>query len=110
MHKFFVDVPYGYIYVYNGEQDGTEVLTRDFGVKFTFICNAHGARLNAKGVGAVGNKGDAHMVTVGSESDELFFLLKTGFTKLNTDVVNLYLQARQDAIQLKRKKDYETSD
>ena len=105
MHKIYVDVPYEYNYVYRVNQDestGPDVLTRDFGVKFAFVCNAHGAHLNANKLGAVGNKGDAHVVWLESEEDELFFLIKTGFTKLNKDVVELYLQARQDAIRLKR--------
>ena len=112
MHKIYVDVPYEYNYVYRVDHDectGPEVLARDFGVKFAFICNAAQRFSNPEGLGAVGNKGDAHVVWLESEKDELFFLIKTGFTKLNNEVVELFLQARADAIQLKRKKEYEKS-
>jgi hypothetical protein len=111
MHKVYVDVPYEYNYVYRiaqGEDTGPEVLSRDFGVKFAFICNAAQRFSNPEGLGAVGNTGDAHVVWLESEKDELFFLIKTGFTKLNKNVVELFLKARADAIRLKRKKEYET--
>ena len=111
MHKVYVDVPYEYNYVYRiaqGEDTGPEVLSRDFGVKFAFICNAAQRFSNSSGLGAVGNRGDAHVVWLDSEEDELFFLIKTGFAKLNNEVVELFLQARADAIRLKRKKEYET--
>jgi hypothetical protein len=111
MHTIYVDVPYEYNYVYQvdrGESTGPEVLTRDFGVKFAFICNAAKRFRDPAGLGAVGNRGDAYVVWLESEEDELFFLIKTGFKKLNTDVVDLFLKARLEAIHLKRKNKYET--
>ena len=80
MHKIYVDVPYGYVYKYeNGEQAGPEVLTRDFGVKFVFVCNASRGMFNHDGLGKVGNKGDAHIVYLDKPEDEIFFLIKSGF-------------------------------
>jgi hypothetical protein len=96
MHKIYVDVPYNYDYVYHGESSGPEVLTRDFGAQFVFICNAAQRVKNASGLGIVGNRGDAHLVWLESEEDELFFLIKTGFTKLNTDVVGSYINEKRD--------------
>ena len=94
MHKIYVDVPYEYNYVYRVDHDectGPEVLARDFGVKFAFICNAARAMFNTSGLGMVDNQGDAHMVELESAEDELFFLIKTGFAKLNTSVVENYI-------------------
>jgi hypothetical protein len=111
MHKIYVDVPYEYNYVYRVDHDestGPEVLARDFGVKFAFICNAAQRFSNPEGLGAVGNTGDAHVVWLESEKDELFFLIKSGFTKLNKDVVELFLKARLEAMRLKERNDYET--
>lgn len=97
MHKIYVDVPYRYAYEYrNGEQDGPEVLTRDFGVKFTFICNAAKSAFNTEGLGSVGNKGDAHIVYLDDPKDEIFFLIKSGFTKLNKDVVENYMNKKRN--------------
>ena len=96
MHKFYVDVPYGYVYKWqNKKEGGDEALVREFGVNIKFICNAHGAHFNQDNLGAVGNKGDAHMVELESEKDELFFLIKTGWTKLNTEVVENYIKTKR---------------
>lgn len=93
MHRIYVDVPYSYDYVYkHGEQDGPEVLTRDFGIKFEFICNASRGMFNHDRLGLVGNKGDAHIVYLDDPKDEMFFLIKSGFTKLNKDVVENYIK------------------
>ena len=81
MHIFYVDVPYDYDYKFDASsQLGDAVLTRDFGVKFKFICNGGG------GI----SKGDAHRVEVNSEAEETFILVKTGWTKLNNKVVKDY--------------------
>ena len=104
MHKFYVDVPYGHPYKWIQVRDEADhALTREFGVKFKFICNAHGAHFNPDKLGAVGNKGDANMVEVETEKDELFFLIKTGFTKLNTSVVEDYLNKKRTEELGKRK-------
>lgn len=83
-HVFYVDVPYTYDYVWGRLRSGPDVLTRDFGVKFEFICNS-----NAKI-----SEGDVHRVTVKDYKDEVFFLLKTGFKKVNTNVVDTFLSKK----------------
>jgi hypothetical protein len=52
----YVDVPYNYNYEYQGESCGPEVLSREFGVEFEFICNAAQSRFNLSKLGQVGNK------------------------------------------------------
>ena len=49
-------------------------------------------------LGKVGNKGDAHMVEVESEADETLLLLKTGWAKLNNDVVLNYMKEKHNKI------------
>lgn len=93
MHKLYVDVPYSYKYVYHGESAGPEVLTRDFGATFKFVCNAYNKTVPG-GPGAVGNYGDAHLVELNRVEEETFFLIKSGFTKLNTKVVEDHIQKR----------------
>ena len=95
-HKLYFDVPYGYEYKWGDpNDDGEKALSRELGVKVKFICNAHGASFHLDKVGAVGNTGDAHVVELDSEKDELFFLVKTGFTKLNSSVVEDYLKNKR---------------
>lgn len=90
-HIFYIDVPNEYEYKYQpGDKYGTDVLTREYGVPITFVCN-HGAKIS---------EGDVHAVTVNNVGEELFFLLKTGFKKVNTQVVLNYIQAKIDARQL----------
>jgi hypothetical protein len=90
-YVFYVDVPNTYQYDYvPGDMTGPDVLTRELGVQITFICNSV-AKIS---------EGDVHAVTVESEKDELFFLLKSGFKKMDTQVVETYLQARIDARRL----------
>ena len=104
MHKFYVDVPYGHEYKFQGKDDDADsALTREFGVNFTFICNASGSQFHPDRVGVVGNEGDANMVEVETEQDELLFLLKTGFTKLNTEVVENYIKKKRTEELGKRK-------
>ena len=96
MHKFYIDVPYGYEYKWQGNNDDADsALSREFGIKFTFICNSHGSHFHPDKVGVVGNKGDANMVEVKTEADELIFLLKTGLTKLNTEIVEDYIKTKR---------------
>ena len=77
-HVFYVDVPEEYNYQFDDKtRRGDDVLTRDFGAKVKFICNRAG-RIS---------KGDAHSVEVENEQEEVFFLLKTGFTKLDKLIV-----------------------
>lgn len=95
MHRVYVNLPYNYNYEYQGESCGPEALSREFGVEFEFICNAAQSRFNLSKLGQVGNKGDAHVVFLESEKDEIFFLLKSGFIKLNNIVVEDYLNKKR---------------
>lgn len=84
MHIFYVDVPSDYNYDWNISDSSTEILRVQTGTLIEFVCNNH-ARIS---------KGDVYQVKVDSEKDELFFLLKTGFSKMKTEVVKNYLDFR----------------
>ncbi len=84
MHIFYVDVPSDYNYDWNISDSSTEILRVQTGTLIEFVCNNH-ARIS---------KGDVYQVKVDSEKDELFFLLKTGFSKMKTEVVADYLAWR----------------
>ena len=87
-HIFYIDVPNDYKYVYrDGDRYGPDVLTREYGVPIRFICNSL-AKIS---------DGDVHAVIVNNVGEELFFLLKNDFKKVNTQVVQNYLQAKIDA-------------
>jgi hypothetical protein len=84
MHIFYVDVPTGYKYDWSVSSSPTEVLRIETGALIEFVCNSH-ARIS---------DGDVYQVGVETEKDELFFLLKTGFSKMKTEVVAEYLKYR----------------
>lgn len=106
MHKFYVDIPYGHDYKFQGKGDDADsALTREFGVKFTFICNASGSHFHPDRVGVVGNKGDANMVEVPTGADETLFLLKTNWARLNNNVVEDYIKKKRTEELGKRKFD-----
>ncbi len=84
MHIFYVSVPSDYKYDWSVSSSPTEVLRIKTGTLIEFVCNSH-ARLS---------EGDVYQVGVDSEKDELFFLLKTGFSKMKTEVVQEYLRFR----------------
>lgn len=87
-HVFYIDVPIEFDYRFDrfvGDYlTGADVLAKDFGVKIKFICNPGG------GI----SRGDAHSVEVENEQEEVFFLLKTGFTKLDKHVVKEYFATK----------------
>jgi hypothetical protein len=74
MHIFYVDVPTGYKYDWSVSSSPTEILRVKTGALIEFVCNSH-ARIS---------EGDVYQVGVETEKDELFFLLKTGFSKMKT--------------------------
>lgn len=84
MHIFYISVPSGYKYDWSVSSSPTEVLRIKTGTLIEFVCNSH-ARIS---------EGDVYQVGVESDKDELFFLLKTGFSKMKTEVVQEYLQLR----------------
>jgi len=84
MHIFYVSVPSDYKYDWSISSSPTEVLRVETGTLIEFVCNSH-ARIS---------EGDVYQVGVETEKDELFFLLKTGFSKMKTEVVKEYLQLR----------------
>jgi hypothetical protein len=84
MHIFYIEVPNGYKYDWSISSSPTEVLRVETGTLIEFVCNSH-ARIS---------DGDVYQVGVDTEKDELFFLLKTGFSKMKTEVVTEYLQYR----------------
>jgi len=84
MHIFYVSVPSGYKYDWSVSSSPTEVLRIKTGALIEFVCNTH-ARIS---------EGDVYQVGVESDKDELFFILKTGFSKMKTEVVQEYLQLR----------------
>ena len=84
MHIFYVEVPSDYKYDWSVSSSPTEVLRVKTGTLVEFVCNSH-ARIS---------DGDVYQVGVDSDKDELFFLLKTGFSKMKTEVVQEYLQYR----------------
>ncbi len=84
MHIFYVDVPSDYKYDWSISSSPTEILRVETGTLIEFVCNSH-ARIS---------DGDVYQVGVETEKDELFFLLKTGFSKMKTEVVKEYLQLR----------------
>ena len=85
-HSFYVDVPHGYDYKWDGKNTPTcsEALTREYGIPIEFVVNSF-AKIS---------KGDAHRVTVDNEGDELLFLLRTGFEKLETQKLKNYEAAK----------------
>jgi hypothetical protein len=84
MHIFYVEVPNNYKYDWSISKSPTEILRVETGTLIEFVCNSH-ARIS---------DGDVYQVGVETEKDELFFLLKTGFSKMKTEVVQEYLQSR----------------
>jgi len=84
MHIFYVEVPTGYKYDWSISSSPTEILRVETGTLIEFVCNSH-ARIS---------EGDVYQVGVESDKDELFFLLKTGFSKMKTEVVQNYLELR----------------
>jgi hypothetical protein len=89
MHKFYIDVPSDYKYDWSIAKIAHDVLSIEYNAAIEFICNI-GARIS---------EGDVFSVTTENEGDEVFFLLKTGFKKMNTHKVETYLQAKIDARQ-----------
>jgi hypothetical protein len=83
--EIYVDVPSNYPYKFGKYESGPQVLTRDFGVNFTFICN-RAAKIS---------EGDVHRIEFDSTDDELLFLLKTEFRILNKDVVENYINMKR---------------
>jgi hypothetical protein len=83
--EIYVDVPSDYPYKFGRYESGPQVLTRDFGVSFTFICNSH-AKIS---------EGDVHRIEFDSEAEELLFLLRTPFKLLNKDVVENYINMKR---------------
>lgn len=81
--EIYVDVPNDYPYEFNRYELGPQVLTRDFGVNFTFICNA-GARIS---------EGDVHRVEFKDDAEEIIFILKSPFRTLNKEVVERYIDS-----------------
>jgi hypothetical protein len=84
MHIFYVEVPNSYKYDWSIAKIAHEVLSTEYNAAIEFICN-QGARIS---------EGDVFSVTTEYEGEELFFLLKTGFKKMNTQVVESYIQAK----------------
>lgn len=84
MHIFYVEVPSWYNYDWSISSSPTEILRVETGALIEFVCNSH-ARIS---------EGDVYQVGVETDKDELFFLLKTGFSKMKTEVVKEYLQLR----------------
>jgi hypothetical protein len=87
--EIYVDVPSDYPYKFGKYESGPQVLTRDFGVTFTFICNR---AANLSGDEA---HGDIHRIEFDSEAEELLFLLRTPFKLLNKDVVENYINIKR---------------
>ena len=85
MHIFYVEVPTNYKYNWSISSSPTEVLRVETRTLIEFVCNSH-ARIS---------EGDVYQVGVDSDRDELFFLLKTGFSKMKTEVVQNYLELRR---------------
>ena len=84
-HHFFIDLAGNYRFKWHSANDTSSmVLSREYGYDFTFICNCH----------AQISQGDVYRVVVDSEKDELFFFLKTGFKKMNSKVVEDYMDLR----------------
>jgi hypothetical protein len=83
--EIYVDVPSNYPYKFGKYESGPQVLTRDFGVSFTFICN-RAAKIS---------EGDIHRIEFDSEAEELLFLLRTPFKLLNKDVVENYINMKR---------------
>jgi hypothetical protein len=83
--KIYIDVPEDYPYEFRRYESGSQVLTRDFGVTITFICN-RAAKLS---------QGDLYSAEFDSEGQELIFLLKSHFTVINTDVVENYIKQKR---------------
>jgi hypothetical protein len=83
-HKFYIEVPNNYKYDWSIAKIAHEVLSTEYNAAIEFICNT-GARIS---------EGDVFSVTTENVGDELFFLLKTGFKKMNTHDVETYLQAK----------------
>jgi hypothetical protein len=84
MHIFYVSVPSNYKYDWSISKSATDVLRIETGALIEFICNSY-AKIS---------EGDVYQVGVATEKDELFFLLKTGFSKMKTEVVHNYLDLR----------------
>jgi len=85
MHIFYVEVPTSYKYDWSISSSPTEIMRVKTGTLIEFVCNNH-ARIS---------EGDVYQVGVESDKDELFFLLKTGFSKMKTEVVQNYLELRR---------------
>lgn len=84
MHIFYIEVPNNYKYDWSIAKSPTDILRVETGALVEFICNSH-ARIS---------EGDVYQVGVDSEKDEVFFILKTGFSKMKTEVVTEYLKYR----------------
>lgn len=84
MHIFYISVPVNYKYDWSISKSATQILREETGTLVEFVCNSH-ARIS---------DGDVYQVGVETEKDELFFLIKTGFSKMKTEVVQEYLQLR----------------
>lgn len=69
MHELYIDVPNDFKYNWSLGKDVDAVLTNMFNVPIEFVVNSL-AKIT---------KGDCYRVTLDSEDDVLFFLLKTGF-------------------------------
>jgi phosphorylcholine metabolism protein LicD len=82
MHTFYINVPSDYKYDWSISSSPAVVLSIEHGAYIEFICNSW-AKIS---------EGDVYKVKVNSVKDELFFLLKTGFKKIKTEVVNEYLK------------------
>lgn len=83
MHIFYINVPTNYNYNWQLSSSASEVLClQTEASEVSFVANSY-AKISA---------GDCYRVTVPAESDELIFILKTGFEKVNDIAVSKYLK------------------
>ena len=97
MHTFYIDVPADFDYPWHlcpytdptgerHEATGPEILRVMYPeVKIKFICNSY-ANLSV---------GDVHQIDVENESDEIFFLLKTGFLKIDAQEIEEFISKKR---------------
>jgi hypothetical protein len=89
MHTFYIDIPDNYERDWSNGAHWAEpdsVLARQLGVKtIEFVCNSI-AKIS---------DGDAYEVTVDGEYDETILILKHGFRKLDSAVVEAYKERRR---------------
>ena len=82
MHTFYIDVPSNYNYNWSLAPGSSKALQLETGaLKVFFVANS---------IAKISN-GDCYQVTVPTTEDELFYILKTGFTQPNSKAVDDYL-------------------